>query len=343
MGDIAHADNLSVYVDKIVYGKANNILARHDIDGSGHFDIAFPEGIEPGVYNLRIGAKRLSLILNGEEEKVEIEGDLENLDSYQVTIQGSEGSEQYAALIRGFLEQDYGLEDLQNFVDTTRNGLLASFAAFSLLGPDAQFLELHQGAYEKLQADLPGAEITTSYNNLIKSVEAEYARYMASQRVQIGQEAPDLTMASPDGKEYSLSDLRGKLVLLDFWASWCMPCRQENPNVVKVYEKYKDQGFTIFSVSLDGVNSRTRDRLQTEEQLNRVLDRSRDRWVKAIEDDGLTWPYHVSDLKQWNSDAAQTYGVNAIPRTFFIDREGKIAAINLRGATQIENTIRKHL
>jgi thiol-disulfide isomerase/thioredoxin len=114
-----------------------------------------------------------------------------------------------------------------------------------------------------------------------------------------------------NGKAIALSSLQGKVVLVDFWASWCMPCRQENPNVVRMYEKYKDKGFTVYSVSLD---------------------ESKDAWVKAIKDDNLSWPNHVSDLKGWQSSAAALYGVSSIPATFLLDKEGNIIAQNLRGA-----------
>jgi thiol-disulfide isomerase/thioredoxin len=100
-------------------------------------------------------------------------------------------------------------------------------------------------------------------------------------------------------------------VLLDFWASWCGPCRAENPNVVEAYNKYKDKGFTIYSVSLDD---------------------NKDKWQQAIQADGLSWPNHVSDLKRWESIAARDYGIEAIPTNFLLDKEGKIIARDLRGA-----------
>lgn len=131
----------------------------------------------------------------------------------------------------------------------------------------------------------------------------------AGSSVQVGEPAPDITLPTPEGKPLSLSDLRGKVVLIDFWASWCKPCRAENPNVVRVYEQYKDQGFEILGVSLD---------------------RSKDAWTQAIQQDNLTWK-HVSDLKFWNSEAAQQYGVSAIPYTVLVDREGNIIAERLRG------------
>ena len=132
-------------------------------------------------------------------------------------------------------------------------------------------------------------------------------------------------------------------MLLDFWASWCGPCRRENPSVVKVYNKYKSQGFEVFSVSLDGLDSRTKARYGSEEQINQQLASSTTRWKQAIAQDKLTWENHVSDLKKWDSAPAQTYGVSGIPRTFMIDREGKIAAVGLRGAASIEAELKKLL
>lgn len=131
-----------------------------------------------------------------------------------------------------------------------------------------------------------------------------------AQQVSLGSYAPDFAQKTPNGDSLNLSSLRGKVVLIDFWASWCGPCRRENPNVVKVYEKYKDKGFEILGVSLD---------------------RKEDAWLKAIADDELAW-LHVSDLKGWQNQAAQLYGVRSIPETVLLDAEGRIIAKGLRAA-----------
>jgi thiol-disulfide isomerase/thioredoxin len=126
-----------------------------------------------------------------------------------------------------------------------------------------------------------------------------------------GSEAPEIALKTPAGDVLKLSSLQGKYVLIDFWASWCGPCRRENPNVIKTYAKYKDRGFEIYGVSLD---------------------KDRSAWLKAIEADQLTWK-HVSDLQYWNSVAAQAYQVSSIPMTFLLDPQGKIIAKGLRGDT----------
>lgn len=134
----------------------------------------------------------------------------------------------------------------------------------------------------------------------------------AAKLTAIGQPAIEFTQPDTSGVEVSLSSFKGKYVLLDFWASWCAPCRAENPAVVKVFNNYKDKNFTILGVSLDGAGTRSK-------------------WLDAIHKDGLTWT-HVSDLKFWNNAAARLYGVKAIPQNFLIDPKGKIVGRNLRGA-----------
>jgi len=143
----------------------------------------------------------------------------------------------------------------------------------------------------------------------------------ANAGISIGNKAPNLNFPDPNGINISLSSLKGKIVLLDFWASWCKPCRAENPNVVRLYNQYKDKGFTIYSYSLD---------------------KDATKWKNAIDQDGLTWPNHTSDLKGWQAEGGALYNVRSIPQTFLIGRDGNIIDIGLRG-TELEEKLKEIL
>ncbi|MCO6500689.1 MAG: TlpA family protein disulfide reductase [Vicingus serpentipes] len=151
--------------------------------------------------------------------------------------------------------------------------------------------------------------------------------YKQNTTLAIGTKAPELAYNSPAGKEIKLSSLKGKVVLIDFWASWCGPCRRENPSLVKAYNNYKDKkfvngnGFTIYSYSLD---------------------QDKNRWVAAIAQDQLIWPYHTSDLKGWGAEGGKLYRVASIPTNYLVDGKGTIIAKNLRGY-MLEQELEKHL
>jgi len=184
-------------------------------------------------------------------------------------------------------------------------GSFATMAGISMLNikNDFQFIdELVTGLNEKY----PNTNMIQSLLHQLDDMRA----------LSIGQVAPEISLPNPEGEMVKLSDLRGKYVLIDFWAAWCRPCREENPNVVRLYNQYKDKGFEVFGVSLD---------------------RTKEAWVKAIADDNLTWT-HVSDLKYFNSEAAALYQINAIPATYMLDPEGKIIGKDLRGAS-LENKL----
>jgi peroxiredoxin len=178
-------------------------------------------------------------------------------------------------------------------------------------------LPLFQEVRDALARSIPHSEYYIGFRDQVGRMEQQAAAMKVQEEqmakldnlIPVGAEAPDFSQASPDGKTISLSSLRGKVVLIDFWASWCKPCRMENPNVKRVYEQYRGKGFEILGVSLD---------------------RDRGAWTGAIAQDGLPWK-HVSDLQFWNNAAAQQYGVSSIPYTVLVDKDGKILGKNLRG------------
>lgn len=163
-----------------------------------------------------------------------------------------------------------------------------------------KFFDTYRLVADKLRSEWPDYLHAKAFIEMVDDMKA----------TAIGQSAPEIALPNPDGEIIKLSSLRGHYVLVDFWAKWCGPCRAENPNIVRVYNKYKDKGFTVFGVSLD---------------------RNRADWLKGIEDDNLTWT-HVSDLKYWQSEAAQTYNITAIPFSLLLDPNGVIIDKNLRGA-----------
>lgn len=189
-------------------------------------------------------------------------------------------------------------EEIAHLLDSRPNVLMSAFLVTYFESAFDQYAALYKKIHDSL---------TTTYST------HDFVRHLADKlrtAVVAGMEAPDIAMADRNGKIRRLSDLRGKVVLIDFWASWCRPCRSENPNVVRLYHAYKDKGFDIFSVSLDN---------------------SREKWLQAIDADGLVWENHVSDLRGWSSEGGRLYGVSSIPATVLVDRDGKVLARNLRG------------
>jgi peroxiredoxin len=162
-----------------------------------------------------------------------------------------------------------------------------------------QYFDVYKDAADKLTREIPENSHARAFIEQVKIME----------QTSIGKLAPEIALPNPQGQIVKLSSLRGKYVLVDFWAKWCGPCRRENPTVVKAYNKFKDKGFTVLGVSLD---------------------RTREDWIQAIAEDGLTWT-HVSDLKYFNSQAAADYNINAIPFSILLDPSGVIIAKNLRG------------
>jgi thiol-disulfide isomerase/thioredoxin len=199
------------------------------------------------------------------------------------------------------------INDPENAYNIVLSMALLPTSSFSDWDADnLKALEMAAQGFEKKYNGQPAAK---TFRSQVDQIAGAYRQYSSTTDGSIT--APEIELKNPEGKVLRLSDQRGKVVLVDFWASWCGPCRKENPNVVKLYKKYEKLGFTVFSVSLD-------------EDITA--------WKSAIKKDGLIWPNHVSDLKGWETSLITTYGFDAIPYTVLVDKNGKVIGTNLRGA-----------
>ncbi|WP_235295985.1 peroxiredoxin family protein [Portibacter marinus] len=330
-GQIRGAENLSVYFDKVNPDGVNNSMTQVSADGSGNFSIDIEEPIEPGVYRIRIGTKSAYIVHDGSEQEVMISGDLQNFNNYKYEVEGSPLTQQYRDLMASYLEKSKSINEVREEVKGDMHPLIAMQVANHLFKNNPAFYDEQANVNAKLKQSYPDADFTRRHSEMVTLMQnAIAASRRKGGKFNVGDEAPDIELPGPDGKVRKLSDLRGEVVLLDFWASWCGPCRKENPKVVKTYNKYKDKGFNIFSVSLDGIHPRRLQSYKTQADIDKQLEVQKQRWIGAIEKDQLTWDNHVSELKHWNSAVTKLYGVSSIPQTFLIDRDGKIAAVNPR-------------
>ena len=289
-----------------------------------------------GFYRVKINQQNFAMLVLDSADKIMITGDASDLgNTYKV-----EGSEE----TKLFLEYNTISKNRDLRLDSLNKSFQIAMEAFKMDAKRVDSLSaIFEGPYNAIIASTNAQLIakikanTDKYSSIMaiqslepddnveiyKALDAGLSKKFPNDRnvmmfhdvvirslsTSIGQIAPDIILPSPDGKEIALSSLRGKVVLIDFWASWCGPCRKEMPNVIKAYAKHKEKGFEVYGVSLD---------------------QDRDRWIEAIAKDGMTWP-QVSDLKYWQSEAAKMYNVQSIPYTVLIDKEGKIIDKNLRG------------
>ncbi len=282
---------------------------------------------EPNLHQLNFaGPQKKSVIFIGNDNVI-VKGSVENIQ--QLDVKGSAVQNDFVAFQATFNPLFQRLTQLNQQINATSNiqptdtlmlaykdqfekikNAIDQFVANKKTSPVTPFLMVVTG---ELEQDMQRQEMRFSqlspevqqgfYGKILKS------QIDASKIGAIGTEAIGFTQNDAEGKPVSLSSFRGKYVLVDFWASWCRPCRMENPNVVSAYNKFKGKNFTVLGVSLD---------------------RDRDPWLQAIKDDQLTWT-HVSDLKFWNNEVAQKYNITSIPQNFLIDPQGKIIGKNLRG------------
>lgn len=328
-GTITNAGNKVYYLEELNTSAVKK-LDSIKLETTGEFNFGVDVN-EQGFYRLRSANDNFIVLILDKGEQVKINADGGNLEG-SYTVEGSPNSESLKSLNKveyGFYlkmdslkreimkhQQTRNVNEYVNAMNVQKKildsrsayirefinknpGSLAALAAVERLDKD-QDLNYYQMVADELKKSIPNSQ----YYKGLKTRLDQWGK------LAVGAEAPEIVMKSPNGESIALSSLQGKYVLIDFWASWCKPCRAENPNVVRLYKKYADQGFEVFSVSLD---------------------KNHNAWTTAIERDGLLWENHVSDLKYWQSAAVNLYDIKGIPLTYLIDKEGKIIAKNLRG------------
>ncbi len=339
--------------DSITLKDANSqqmpLISKSPIDQDGNFSITFNVQ-EQGFYRLETTEQNFAILIVKPGDKIQMDGDAAKL-GYSYSVKGSDETVLFKeindfstdlALQKNLIGQkkdsiiklyqyllsqkpndkrysdslDKAMEPAFNVVDQQLTPLIQSGVSHA-----KDFIDKHPGSFSNLvaigllnqEADFEYfMKVYTDYKKTFpesKSLGGFYAWMNDKLKMAPGSPAPDFTVTDPDGKPLALSSFKGKILLVDFWASWCGPCRKENPNVVRLYKEYKDKGLEIFGVSLD---------------------EDKAKWLDAIAKDGLTWK-HGSELRGWNSTFCPLYGIQGIPFTVLLDREGNIIATNLRG------------
>jgi peroxiredoxin len=340
-GTIKNSDAKMVYLEENIPNGQPTIMDSSVVKKDGSFSLKAPSK-EESLYQLRLEGKvsPLALFIN-DVSKIKVQADVNNA-TQPYTMEGSPASQALINFDKTTYEKGMKLFTTGSKVDSlmkakapdsiinveyakveTTAAELKAFAQEFLTKSTSPVLTLYAlSSFQNTSANLGIKGFTQSeMADIVTAAAAKFPAHSALQNIKKSMpssKAPDFSQPGTNGQPVTLSSFRGKYVLLDFWASWCKPCRQDNPNVVKAYNEFKDKNFTVFGVSLD---------------------KNKEAWLQAIQQDGLTWA-HASDLKYWSNEAAALYGVQSIPANFLIDPQGNIIAQDLHGE-EIVNTLRR--
>jgi thiol-disulfide isomerase/thioredoxin len=349
-GSIDHAARQNLYLEAMTQQGVVKV-ATTQLDEYGKFKLA---GNIPGlgIYQLRLGdaGDELIVLTLLPDDKITVQASKESFISAPVFSGGTwtDAMTEYTPIFAKFHDEQEELQKLKGKIsdkeltkrfitikkpvdDFAKKVMINdpsnpyNIVLSSSITPQMGFddwdpanMEILANVATAFEKTYPGSQMANAMVQQTAQVQTMYNQHIGNE-VAIGKTAPDIILPRPDGTIHKLSSLRGNYVLVDFWASWCGPCRRENPNVIRLYNMYKDKGFTVYSVSLD---------------------ENKDAWLGAIASDGLVWPNHVGDLTRWNSPVVQAYQIKGIPYTVLIDPKGKIIDIGLRGA-QLEQKLKE--
>jgi thiol-disulfide isomerase/thioredoxin len=339
----------TVFLAEILESSVKNIdSVKLSADGSFSFTV---EAELPKLYVLRTGYDNYFMFAAEPGENINIEAGYSTL-SEPKKVTGSEGTSkmvEYSKALKGTISKLQGLTEVYNqnadnenisevvstldstaqvyvkelntytkkYIDQNIGSLISLVALYQrvsmqapVLDPEEDieyFVKVDSSLFSRYPESEPVKALHMQVQELVSTVNSKQGNSASSKP---GNPAPEISLPSPDGKIITLSSTRGKIVLLDFWAAWCPPCRRESPHLVAAYNKYKSKGFEIFQVSLD---------------------KTREDWLKGIQEDNLGQWIHVSDLKYWDSELVKLYKIESIPFNLLLDREGNVIASNLRG------------